>query len=471
MDSRFFIKKSACCATLLGAVYHLSAVSGNEPARPNFLIIMTDDMGYADVACYGGVAETPRIDRLAKEGLRFTDFYCGAPNSSPSRTAMLTGRTPARCGVYDWVPPNGPMCLPVSEITIARLLKQGGYRTGHFGKWHLAQWTSNGNMLGPNPDEHGYDYWFGCDNNAMPSHLNPTNYHRNGKRVGTLEGYACDLVVTETIDWLQSKDAVSSPFFVTVWFNEPHTKIASPPELVEKYLGRGFDQNKAEYLANLENMDCAVGKLLDALDAKGFRDNTLVLFTSDNGPIPLGSAEPLRARKSSIYDGGIRVPGIVRLPGRVKADTETNTPAGFVDLLPTFCDLAGVALPMDRTLDGTSIRPLLEGKKIERDKPLFWFFYKSDPMCAIRDGDYKLCASAVPHFFSKSHPFDQTDYDFIKSAPMTRFELYDLKNDIGEKIDLASKQPEIRDRLKGKLLKIHAEVIAEGRSWEGLPKE
>ena len=448
-----------------------SAVSGGEPARPNFLIIMTDDMGYADPGCYGGAAETPRIDRLAKEGLRFTDFYCGAPNCSPSRAAMLTGRTPCRCGVYDWVPPNGPMCLPASEITIAEQLKQSGYRTGHFGKWHLARWKSNGAMIGPNPDEQGYDYWFGCDNNAMPSHLNPVNYHRNGNRVGTLEGYACDLVVAEAVDWLQSNDAVSSPFFVTVWFNEPHVKIASPPELVEKYLGKGFAPNKAEYLANVENIDRAVGKLLDAVDAKGFHDNTFVLFTSDNGPAPLGAVGPLRAGKSSIYEGGIRVPGIVRWPSHVKAGTETSIPAGFVDLLPTFCGLAGAELPKNRTLDGTNIRPLLEGKNFERTKPLFWFFYKSDPMAAIRDGDYKLCASAVPHFFSKSHPFDQTDYDFIKSSSMTRFELYDLKNDIGEKVDLSSQQPEIRDRLKEKLLTIHADAIAEGRSWDGLPKE
>ena len=452
-------------------VFVFGTASGAESGRPNFLIIMTDDMGYADVGCYGGAAETPRIDRLAKEGLRFTDFYCGAPNCSPSRAAMLTGRTPSRCGVYDWVPPNGPMCLPTSEITIAKLLKQGGYRTGHFGKWHLAQWKSDGTMIGPNPDEQGYDYWFGCDNNAMPSHLNPTNYHRNGKRVGTLEGYACDLVVTETIEWLQSQATADTPFFATVWFNEPHVKIASPSELVEKYLNKGHSQKEAEYLANIENIDRAIGKLLDALDAKRFRENTFVLFTSDNGPAPLGSTGPLRAGKSSMYDGGIRVPGIVRWPEQVKAGTETSVPAAFVDLLPTFCDLAGVGVPKDRTLDGTTIRPLLEGKNLERVKPLFWFFYKSDPMCAVRDGDYKLCASAVPHFFSKSHPFDQTDFDFIKSASMTRFELYDLKNDIGEKVDLSSQKPEIRDRLKEQLLKIHADVIAEGRAWEGLPKE
>ena len=464
----FFTALSAAAALLFVSV----TVSGNDAARPNILIIMTDDMGYADPGCYGGAAETPRIDRLAQEGLRFTDFYCGAPNCSPSRTAMLTGRTPSRCGVYDWVPPNGPMCLPTSEITIAELLKQSGYRTGHFGKWHLARWATNGDMIGPNPDEQGYVYWFGCDNNAIPSHLNPTNYHRNGKRVGTLEGYACDLVVTETIDWLQSKDTVSAPFFATVWFNEPHTRIASPPELVEKYLGKGFAQDKAEYLANIENVDRAVGKLLDALDAKGFRDNTLVLFASDNGPASVNfSPSPLRAAKSSIYDGGIRVPGIVRWPGHVKAGTETSIPAGFVDLLPTFCGLAGAELPKDRILDGTNIRPLLEGKDFERNKPLFWFFYKSDPMCAVRDGDYKLCAVAVPHYRSKSHPFDQTDYDFIKSAKMPRFELYDLKNDIGEKTDLSSQRPEIRDRLKEKLLQIHAEVIAEGRSWADLPKE
>jgi len=212
-----------------------------------------------------------------------------------------------------------------------------------------------------------------------------------------------------------------------------------------------------------------VGKLLDALDAKGLRNNTLILFTSDNGPTGRGSAGPLRGRKSSIYEGGIRAPGIVCWSGHVKPGTETDTPAGFVDLLPTFCDVAGVDVPKDRTIDGTNIRPLLEGKTIKRDKPLFWFFYKSDPMCAIRDGDYKLCASAVPFYSSPSHPFDQTDLDFIKSAQMTRFELYDLKNDISEANDIALQKPEVLTRLKKELLRIHAEVIAEGKTWEGLP--
>lgn len=466
--------KFICFSILLAVVFVLprSGAAGQETGRPNILIVMTDDMGYADVGCYGGVAKTPRIDRLAGEGLRFTDFYAGAPNCSPSRTAMLTGRTPSRCGVYDWVPPGGPMCLPEAEITMAELVRQAGYRTGHFGKWHLARWTRDGDMLGPNPDKQGYDYWFGCDNNAVPSHLNPTNYHRNGKRTGPLEGYACDLVVTEAIDWIKSDPTKSRPFFVTVWFNEPHVKIASPPELVEKYAEKGFKPNEALYLANVENIDLAVGKLLDALDAQGLRDDTFVLFASDNGPhVMERSTGPFRAQKSSIYEGGIRVPGIVRWPGRVEPKTETGVPAGFVDLLPTVCDMTGAELPANRTLDGTNIRPLLEGGKIERKKPLFWFFYKSDPMCAVRDGDYKLCAGAEPVFRSKSHPFDQTDYDFLKSAPMVRFELYNLENDPSEKNDLSAKEPEVFERLRKKLLEIHADVIAEGPAWEGLPKE
>ena len=441
-----------------------------QTARPNFILIMCDDLGYGDLGSYGGTAETPRLDRLAKEGMRFTDFYSGAPNCSPTRAAMLTGRIASRTAVYDWGPPENPMHLRTAEITIAKLLQQSGYRTGHFGKWHLARWRHNHDMVGPNPDEHGYDYWFATPNNAAPSHLNPTNFTRNGQRVGRLEGYSCDLVVAEAINWIRL-GTVSTPFFATVWFNEPHTPIASPPELTEKYINRGFAPNIAEYLANVENMDRAVGKLLDALDDMGLRENTFILFTSDNGPTPLGSAGPLRNRKSSLYDGGIRVPGIVRFPGRVKAGTETSVPAGVVDMLPTLCDLAGIEVPKDRVIDGVSIRSLLEGKDFVRDKPLFWFFYRSDPMTALRDGDYKLLASAVPFWRSASHPFDQTDQDFLKSAQMTRFELYNLRDDIGEQNNLTSTKPEVFARLKEKLLKIHAEVIAEGHVWEGLPAE
>jgi arylsulfatase A len=440
--------------------------------RPNIVILMADDMGYADPGCFGGIAQTPRIDQLAKEGLRFTDFYAGAPVCSPSRAAMLTGRTPTRIGVYDYLAPNAPMCLPKSEVTIAELLQGNGYRTGHFGKWHLAA----GNLESPNPNEQGYDYWFASANNAIPSHLNPNNFYRNGNCVGRLEGYACDLVVMEAIDWLKQSNTETKPFFATIWFNEPHIKLASPPELVEKYVQKGYSQEESLYLANIENIDTATGKFLDALDTLGFRDNTLVLFTSDNGSqLYARSVGALRGKKQWIYEGGIRVPTIIRWSKHIKSGTETSVPAGFVDILPTFCVLSGTELPKDRFLDGTDFTPLFEGNEFVREKPLFWFYYKSNPICAIRDGNFKLCARTEPRQPSKSHAFDMTDQEFLKSAMLVSFELYDIKNDAGEKKDIAkhieTKMSKKLEQFKEKLLKIHAEVIAEGITWEGLPKE
>lgn len=393
---------------------------------------------------------------------------------------MLTGRVPARTGVYDWVPPNTPMCLPTVETAIPTILKSCNYHTGHFGKWHLSRWTTDHDMLGPLPSDHGYDYWFGCDNNAVPTHHNPTNYYRNGEKTGPLEGYACDLVVSDAIDWLKrlrnsaKRDDTPQPFFMTVWYNEPHVQLGTPPDLVRKYVDKGFPQREAEYLGNVENLDRATGKLLDALDTMGYRDNTLVLFTSDNGPQLFDrSRGPLRAKKGSIYDGGIREPGIFRFPGKIGAGTTCIQPSGFVDLLPTVCDLAGAELPKSRPLDGVSIVSLLEGKSntVARQRPLCWYFYKSDPLFAIRDGDYKLCATTKPLFRSPSHPFDQTDLDFLKTAELNQFALYNLRKDIAETTDLRETEPEVFRRLQPILLEMYREIIAEGPRWEGLPPQ
>ena len=210
----------------------------------NFIIFLADAMGYSDLGSYGAEIHTPHLDKLANEGLRFTDFYSAAPNCSPARAGLLTGRTPSRVGVYDWVPPGGPMHLSTNELTIAELLKENNYQTAHMGKWHLSRWvhekeedgTSKGRMIGPTPDEQGFDYWFACDNNALPSHLNPVNFMRNGVELGKLEGYAYQLVADESIEWLREKCEEEKPFFLNIWFNEPHKFLASPPEMMEKYI-------------------------------------------------------------------------------------------------------------------------------------------------------------------------------------------------------------------------------------------
>ena len=166
--------------------------------QPNFVLILADDLGYTDISPFGSEINTPNIDQLAQDGLRFTDFYSAAPNCSPARTGLLTGRTPSRVGVYDYLAPDSPMHFPEEEITIAEMLKSVGYETCHVGKWHLSKWKKN-KMIGPKPGAQGFDYWFAVDNNAVPSHKDPTNFERNGVMVGALKGYSCDLVVDEAI--------------------------------------------------------------------------------------------------------------------------------------------------------------------------------------------------------------------------------------------------------------------------------
>lgn len=425
-------------------------------------------MGYIDAECYGGPIKTPNINKLAKEGIRFKDFYSAAPNCSPARTGLLTGRTPSRVGVYDYLAPDSPMHLPKSEITIAEMLKESGYETCHVGKWHLSEWNRNEGMIGPLPDEQGFDYWFAVDNNAIPSHKDPINFQRNGKKVGPLKGYSCDLVVEEAITWLTDIHEDGEPFFLNVWFNEPHAKIASPPDLIKQYEEYGKD---APYMANVTNMDQAIGKLLDYLNQNGLSENTFVMFTSDNGPYRQASTGGFRGKKSFLYDGGIREPGIVKWPGKVLPGRETSIPAGFVDLMPTVAAITGSSIPSDRTLDGKSILPILLDQSFRREKPLFWFFYKRYPIAALRLGDHVIMGNTKEVYKSPSHPFDSLDQVFFKNAVLEDFQVYDLINDPGQQNDLYIENPTKYNRLKLELLKHHKDVISEGPNWKGLPSK
>ncbi|MEL6108192.1 MAG: sulfatase-like hydrolase/transferase, partial [Planctomycetota bacterium] len=268
-----------------------ASVDGSE--RPHVMLILLDDSGWTDFGCYGSRIETPNIDRFADESMRFTDCHSAAPNCSPSRCGLLTGRTPSRAGIYSYLPPGHVMHLRDEEVTIAELLRAAGYRTGHFGKWHLSRLMSDQ----PQPSDQGFDESLGTDNNASPSHLNPKNFVRNGKAVGKTEGYSCQLVVDATLQWLgKTVRSEAAPTFSCVWFHEPHTPIASPPDLVAKYIGRdeGLKKKHAEYYANIENVDRAVGRLLAGLEKLEIADDTLIFLTSDNGPLNEFSKQGLR---------------------------------------------------------------------------------------------------------------------------------------------------------------------------------
>jgi arylsulfatase A len=458
--------KAAVAAAVIAASAHAQVTN-----RPNIVAIMADDLGYGDIGVYGAPIRTPHIDGLAKDGLRLTDYYSAAPNCSPARAGLLTGRTPARTGIYDYIDPGSPMHLPPGEITTAELLRSIGYDTCHAGKWHLSSWEREPEapLESPTPGDQGFDHWFAVDNNAVPSHHNPTNFIRNGEPVGELEGYSCHLVADEAIRWLEDWPSKDEPFFLNVWFNEPHKKIASPPEIVESY--DGVSARDAEYFANVTNMDAAIGRILATLDELGVTENTLVIFTSDNGSWRDGSSGGLRAKKSSLYEGGIRVPGVIRWPSVVAPGRVSGVPVGAVDVFPTLAAITGAELPSDRVIDGESVLPLLKGDDFDRTKPLFWLFYKSDPMCVVRKGDFCLTANPSEIYRSDSHPFDQTDQQYLKDSEMVEYELYNLSEDRSQTNDIAGENPEKVRELSAIMNELHAEVLKEGPIWEGLWEE
>ena len=343
------------------------------------------------------------------------------------------------------------MHLKQEEITVATLLKKSGYATCHVGKWHCNGKFNSAEQ--PQPGDHGFEHWFSTQNNARPTHHNPKNFVRNGQPVGPLEGYSSALIVQEAINWLNNKWDRSKPFCLFVWFHAPHEPIATGPEFMEMYKGR----KEAIYYGNVTQMDYEFGRLMRKLDKIGLRDETFVMFTSDNGPETLnryrgaersyGSPGPLRGMKLHMYEGGIRVPGIIRWLGRVKPGSVSNEPVNGTDILATLCAMAGARVPTDRPIDGANILPIFKGKKVKRKVPLYWRYDRalSRPFTvAMRQGDWKILAD----------------------NKMTKFELYNLRDDIAEKHNLAGSQPKRLAAMKQTLIELHAEIDAEGPKWK-----
>jgi len=452
----------------LHVVLLLTTASALAAPRPNFLIVLCDDLGYGDLHCYGNAElRTPNLDRFAAEGLRLTSCYASHPNCSPSRTGLLTGRTPYRIGIHNWIPMLSPMHVPASEVTIATLLRRAGYDTCLSGKWHL---NGQFNISGPQPGDHGFNHWFATQNNCLPNHRNPYNFVRNGIPVGPLKGYASQLVAAEAIHWLTALRDQSKPFFLFVSFHEPHEPIATAPEYRKLY--PSDDPSYPAHHGNITQMDAAFGELMRAVDRLQLRDNTFVLFTSDNGPArtafhPNGSAGPLRDKKGYISEGGIRVPGIIRWPGHTRPGSVSDTPVIGTDILPTFCAIADIEPPRDRALDGADIRPLFEGRPIPRSTPLYWHFYfASGPQkVAIREGDWKLSAELIAPAPRHRGSITAEDQRAIKTARLGKMELYNLKSDIAETTDLKSSEPGRFERMRRMLEKKYREVQAESPTW------
>ena len=452
--------------------------------RPNIIVILCDDLGYGDLECYGHPhIKTPNLNALASSGIRLTDCYSAAPVCSPSRVGLLTGRNPNRAGVYDWIPPAARpqpdardlVHLRAEEVTIAKLLRDAGYATCMSGKWHCNSRFNSPEQ--PQPSDAGFEHWFGTQNNAAPSHENPKNYVRNGDEVGPLEGFSCQLATTEAIGWLQqhvSTDA-KRPFVLYLAFHEPHEPVASPSELVDEYSAVSQSEDEAQFFANVANVDRAVGRLLAALEETGQRENTLIVFTSDNGPETLnryrtanrsfGRPTPLRGMKLWTTDAGFRVAGIINWPAKIRVGRVSNQVVSSLDFLPTFAKLAGTQPPTDLHLDGTDFSALLEGQEIRRDQPLLWCYYNAinERRVAMRLGPWKMLARLGDDLPKLSNVFEG-NRDRVQAAGLTDFQLFHIARDIGESENVMDTEP-MAAELKQQMEAAYEELMQGSHVW------
>ncbi|WP_182869146.1 sulfatase-like hydrolase/transferase [Rhodopirellula sp. JC639] len=446
---------AALLAPLLLLTHAWSVTPCNAADPPNVIVFLADDLGWGDLGCYGHPKiQTPNLDRFASEGVRFTQAYAACGVCSPSRSSILTGRTPYRNGVWRWLPVGNEAHLRESEITIPETLRPLGYQTMHSGKWHLNGYFNSDEQ--PQPDDHGYDWWFATQNNASPSHKDPINFVRNRKAVGPLEGFSAPLVAEEASSWLKQQRDPNRPFFITVWTHEPHLPIESDPKFQQLY-SEIDNPGIRQHHGNVTQLDHAFGNLMKTVDELGLRDNTFVIFTSDNGPEgsgkgnlknpqsqqnrTWGSTGGLRGRKRDSHEGGIRVPGIVRWPGKIRPGTVSDVPIIGSDIFTTVLEIAGAPVPSDRTIDGVNLLPACEGKELERSVPLFWRTHIAPPAshAAMRIGDWKIVA-------------DQK---------LERFQLYQIAKDWKEENDLADEMPEKLAEMKAKFMEV----------WEGVENE
>lgn len=439
--------------TFLGAALGgaaLSALSLNAAAqrarKPNVVIITTDDQGYGDLSCYGSeTLHTPHIDSLARDGMRFTDFYCASPVCTPSRAGLLTGCYPQRVGMSEppvrrpsgeLAPggvlfPNSPSGLHPGEITIADMLKAEGYATGCVGKWHL------GHLEPFLPTRQGFDEYFGIpySNDMIPACL------MRGETIHEVETNQDVLTVRyaeEGRDFIRRHAA--EPFFLYIAHSMPHV----PLFLSERFAGKS---KGGIYGDVIEMIDWSVGEILAELDQRGLRDDTLVVFTTDNGPWLIytthgGSAGPLRAGKGSCYEGGMRVPGLMRWPARIPAGSVCGEVATQLDMLPTIAAMTGAAVPADRVIDGKDILPLMSAEAGAKSPHDAFFYYRGDRLDAVRSGDWKLMFA---HTKRDENPYGGARPDDKDAMPEA---LYNLRDDIAESRNVLAEHSGVAERLR-----------------------
>lgn len=462
---REFLGGSVCVA---GAVLagDVLAESGETKPPPNVVFILADDMGWTGPACYGSdLHETPNIDRLAQQGMRFTQAYSASPVCTPTRASIMTGKHPARLHMTIWheaavsrresagdkplAPPLAEASLALEHTTMAEMFQAAGYQTAHIGKWHLGD-------AGYYPETQGFDvnigggfygapitYWYPYKGERTTGEGTREHRYVPGLPFGETGEYLTDRLTDEALTVLDRVH--TSPFFLHMAYHNPHTPIEGKPELVAHYeqkIHEGMDHHNARYAAMVHSLDENIGRLLQKLEDLGVAGNTLVIFFSDNGGFDqvrdgkqVTSNAPLRSGKGSVYEGGIRVPLIVKWPGRTPANTRCETPVISTDFYPTLLEILGREhTPAGDPIDGVSLAPLLQDPAVALDREtLHWhyphYYFNTGPVSAIREGDWKLL-----EYFEEGN-----------------LELYNLKEDLAESNDLAAQYPEIAGALRDKL--------------------
>lgn len=445
MDRRDFLKLVGAASLTTWANFARGNTAG---AKPNVLVILVDDLGYGDLSCYGATdLKSPNIDRLVASGMRIDPFYANCPVCSPTRASLLSGRYPDLVGVPGVIRTNirdNWGHLSPQAVLLPALLRRADYHTALVGKWHLG-------LSSPDrPNERGFDHFHGFHGDMMDDYYDHRRHGINYMRLNDTqidpEGHATDLFTQWAIDYLrqrvgngarqsretQGRDALATqPFFLYLAYNAPHTPIQPPPEWVEKVKQRepGISDRRAKLVALIEHMDAGIGKVMEALKETGLSDNTLVIFTSDNGgQLDVGARNgSLRAGKGDLYEGGIRAPMCAVWPGRIEPGSRSDRAALTMDIFPTVCEAAGV--PFDHEIDGVSFLPTLLGKQQPADqRTLFWVRREGGPRYggrayyAAREGDFKL----------------------VQNSPFEPLKLYNLAQDPKEERPLDDKHPMYR---------------------------
>jgi arylsulfatase A-like enzyme len=422
------------------------------PPRPNVILIMTDDMGYADLGSYGGKdIKTPNIDRLARDGVRLTDAYANGVLCSPTRAALISGRYPQRGAIETALGPEGTRGLAVTGSSLPQLLKDTGYRTALVGKWHLGG-TVTGTARNGGPRAHGFDQFFGL----MGSHVDYWHHNRGPKsedlwedetRISLDGQYLTSLITERSIQFIEQSAAAGQPFFIDVAYNAPHWPY-NRPDKPSPAPGSGAHltataenpPTRADYASMLEAVDDGVGRIVQTIERLKLTGNTIVIFTNDNGGEWLSNGGPLFNRKWTVWEGGIRVPAIVKWPGRIRAGSVSDQAAITFDWSASILSAAGAMVPA--SYEGINLLPILEGRTPKQERTLFW---RSAPgsnrtQTAVRQGDWKLVVDA-------NHLF-----------------LFNVREDIGERNDRTAQRPELARQLQQKLAQWGRSVDADAKA-------